>query len=320
MHSVKLWCYAGIDVHLSSKLPHWGNLLFATLALPALLVPPLPATAVVKSSWVLAASPAHVVNGSPLLIRVKPPQPVDELTGKWLGHDLALTYDPATRAWYSLMGVSLETKPGSYLLQVKGNTRTGQEISFERRIAIGKAKHKRISVSVSKKFTEPSAEQLKTIAEDKQVKESLFNRITLQREWSGDFRAPVQAQISDVFGTERVFNGKVQSYHQGLDYGVPSGTSVSALNSGTVLLARNLYFEGNCVMIDHGQGLLTLYLHLSEFAVKEGQRVKRGEVIGLSGGTGRATGPHLHVAVRWQGIYLDPATLMTLKLPASPTP
>jgi murein DD-endopeptidase MepM/ murein hydrolase activator NlpD len=175
-------------------------------------------------------------------------------------------------------------------------------------------------VSVSKKFTEPSAEQLKTIAEDKQVKESLFNRITLQREWSGDFRAPVQAQISDVFGTERVFNGKVQSYHQGLDYGVPSGTSVSALNSGTVLLARNLYFEGNCVVIDHGQGLLTLYLHLSEFAVKEGQRVKRGEVIGLSGGTGRATGPHLHVAVRWQGIYLDPATLMTLKLPASPTP
>lgn len=303
----------------SLKVPLWSKFLLLTLALPVLLVPAFSSPAVGKNSWILVAYPAHIVNGSPLLIRVTPPKPVDELSGKWLGHDLALTYDPATRAWYSLAGVSLETKPGSYLVQLNGTSMTGEEISFERRIAVGKAKHKRISVSVSKKFTEPSAEQLKTIAEDKQVKESLFKRVTPGREWSGDFRAPVTAQISDVFGTERVFNGKVQSYHQGLDFGVPSGTPVSALNSGTVLLARNLYFEGNCVVIDHGQGLLSLYLHLSEFAVKEGQPVKRGEVIGLSGGTGRATGPHLHVAVRWQGIYLDPATLMSLKMPGSPT-
>jgi murein DD-endopeptidase MepM/ murein hydrolase activator NlpD len=83
-----------------------------------------------------------------------------------------------------------------------------------------------------------------------------------------------------------------------------------------VLLARFLYFEGNCVVIDHGQGLLTLYFHLSEFKVKEGDAVKRGQVIGLSGGTGRATGPHLHVSVRWQGISLDPARLLELPLPS----
>jgi murein DD-endopeptidase MepM/ murein hydrolase activator NlpD len=76
-----------------------------------------------------------------------------------------------------------------------------------------------------------------------------------------------------------------------------------------------LYFEGNCVVIDHGQGLLTLYFHLSEFRVKESDPVKIGQVIGLSGGTGRATGPHLHVAVRWQGTYLDPASLIRLQLP-----
>ena len=87
------------------------------------------------------------------------------------------------------------------------------------------------------------------------------------------------------------------------------------MNDGTVLLARPLYFEGNFVVLDHGQGLLTLYLHLSEFKVKEGDQVKRGQIIGLSGGTGRATGPHLHVAVRWQGTYLDPAQLMRLRLP-----
>jgi murein DD-endopeptidase MepM/ murein hydrolase activator NlpD len=82
-----------------------------------------------------------------------------------------------------------------------------------------------------------------------------------------------------------------------------------------VILARPLYFEGNCIVIDHGQGLLTLYLHLSEFRVKEGDHVSKGQEIGLSGGTGRATGPHLHLAVRWQGIYLNPATLLSLHLP-----
>jgi murein DD-endopeptidase MepM/ murein hydrolase activator NlpD len=87
------------------------------------------------------------------------------------------------------------------------------------------------------------------------------------------------------------------------------------VNSGTVILARPLFFEGNCVVLDHGQGLLTLYLHLSEIKVKEGEQVRKGQEIGLSGGTGRATGPHLHLAVRWQGTYLDPQTLLSLRLP-----
>jgi murein DD-endopeptidase MepM/ murein hydrolase activator NlpD len=90
---------------------------------------------------------------------------------------------------------------------------------------------------------------------------------------------------------------------------------VAAANRGTVLLARPLFFEGNCIVIDHGQGLLTLYLHLSEMRVKEGDRVAKGQPIALSGGTGRATGPHLHLAVRWQGIYLDPKVLLSLRLP-----
>jgi murein DD-endopeptidase MepM/ murein hydrolase activator NlpD len=82
-----------------------------------------------------------------------------------------------------------------------------------------------------------------------------------------------------------------------------------------VLLAQPLFFEGNCIVIDHGQGLLTLYLHLSKFLVKQGEVVTKGQKIGLSGGTGRATGPHLHLAVRWQGVYLNPAELLKMKLP-----
>ena len=142
-----------------------------------------------------------------------------------------------------------------------------------------------------------------------------LNRVTPDREWSGQFTAPADAAISDVFGSERIFNGKTSSPHLGLDFRVPSGTPVAAMNDGTVLLARLLYFEGNFVVLDHGQGLLTIYMHLSEFKVKEGDQVKRGQVIALSGGTGRATGPHLHVGVRWQGTYLDPAGLIRLRLP-----
>jgi murein DD-endopeptidase MepM/ murein hydrolase activator NlpD len=86
-----------------------------------------------------------------------------------------------------------------------------------------------------------------------------------------------------------------------------------------VILARPLYFEGNCVVIDHGQGLLSLYLHLSEFKVKEGEEVETGQLIGLSGGTGRATGPHLHLAIRWQSVYLNPQLLLKLRLAVKPS-
>ena len=102
--------------------------------------------------------------------------------------------------------------------------------------------------------------------------------------------------------------------HQGLDYRATVGTPVRAINSGKVIIARELYFEGNCVVIDHGQGLLSLYFHLSQFKIKEGDTVTKGQQIALSGGTGRVTGPHLHLAVRWQGSYVNPATLLGLKM------
>ncbi len=193
--------------------------------------------------------------------------------------------------------------------------REGPEVHFSRTYRVRPAKYPSVAVTVAKRFTEPSHEQVELIQKDKTVKQDVFHHTDPAREWAGKFRAPVDARISDVFGTRRTFNGKVQSMHQGLDYAVPQGTPVSAANAGTVLLASFLYFEGNCVVIDHGQGLLTLYLHLSEMKVKAGDRVEGGQQIGLSGGTGRATGPHLHLAVRWQGVYLNPATLLTLKLP-----
>jgi murein DD-endopeptidase MepM/ murein hydrolase activator NlpD len=275
------------------------------------------------ANWTVRAQPAKLVNGSPALFQVKPPARLQSLTGTWLGHDVSFSFDATTRTWYALAGVSLETAPGTYPLELSGEAVAGkipgQKISFTRKFIIARGKYPKISVklSVEGKFTEPTPEQQKQIQEAQQVKKDYLNRVSPEREWSGKFTTPADAVISDVFGSQRVFNGKTSSPHLGLDFRVPSGTPVAAMNDGTVLLARPLYFEGNFVVLDHGQGLLTLYLHLSEFKVKEGDQVKRGQPVGLSGGTGRATGPHLHVAVRWQGTYLDPARLMQLSLPVS---
>jgi murein DD-endopeptidase MepM/ murein hydrolase activator NlpD len=267
------------------------------------------------NAWSVRWQPTAIVNGSPVLFLVNPPARLDTLSGTWLDHEVSFSFDKVTRRWFGLAGASPETHSGIYTLELKGITVSGRAVSFQRKVTVRSAKYPSIAVKVAEKFTEPSPEQLRQIKQDQAVKQENFRSVDPEREWSGRFRPPVNAAISDVFGTRRTFNGKVQSMHQGLDYAVPSGTPVAALNAGTVLLAQPLYFEGNCVVLDHGQGLLTLYLHLSEFKVKEGDRVARGQELGLSGGTGRVTGPHLHISVRWQGIYLNPAILMKLKLP-----
>ena len=277
---------------------------------------PLPATA---ATWSVQTQPVRLVNGAPVLFEVRAPARFESLTGSWLGHQITFSFNSSSKTWFALAGVTFETGPGSYLLELNGKRTTGAPLSFSRKFSVGRGTYPKIEskLTVEKKFTEPSQEQLNQIAEDQKIKQDYLNRVTPDREWSGDFDAPAHAEISDVYGSQRIFNGKAQRPHWGLDFRVPTGTPVAAMNEGTVLLARFLYYEGNCVVLDHGQGLLTLYFHLSELKVKEGDLVKRGQEIGLSGGTGRATGPHLHVAVRWQGDYLDPARLMQLSLPGN---
>ena len=306
-----------------STLPFARTTLLLTWSLfCAVFCAVLPATA---ANWTVRRQPTQLVNGGPVLFQVKPPQKLDSLSGTWLGHEVTFSFDATSKTWFALAGISLETAPGSYPLELTGETHAGRisstKTSFSRKFVVTRANYPRIEVklSVEGKFTQPTPEQQKQIAQAQEVKKDYLNRVTPEREWSGTFTAPADAAISDVFGSQRIFNGKTSSPHLGLDFRVPGGTPITAMNDGTVLLARPLYFEGNFVVLDHGQGLLTLYLHLSEFKVKEGEQVKRGQEIGLSGGTGRATGPHLHVAVRWQGTYLDPARLLSLRLPSVAT-
>jgi murein DD-endopeptidase MepM/ murein hydrolase activator NlpD len=284
----------------------------------ALATEPTPASAAKPATvWSVRASPSRLVNGAPVLLQVTAPTRLKSLTGTWLGHNLIFN-QTGSRNWFALAGVSLETRPGSYALGLEATTLSDSHLRFQRSFVVGRAQYPVLQLTVSKQFTEPNPEQQQRIQVDQEVKHKTFEQPSApEREWSGPFRAPVSAPVSDVFGIRRVFNGVTKSVHQGLDYRVPPGTPVSAVNSGTVLLARPLYFEGNCVMIDHGQGLITLYLHLSEIEVKEGEHIDRGQLLGRSGATGRATGPHLHLAVRWQGVYLDPARLLALPLPES---
>ncbi len=262
--------------------------------------------------WTVTYQPKRLVNGTPVLFRVTTPRRVEELSAHWFGHDIPFSFDAKQKAWFALAGTSVETKPGPYPIEFTSNDKG---ITYQRQIRVFQQRYPKVLLKVPGRYTAPSPEELRQIADDKQVKTHIFETVTPEREWKGDFAPPVDAPISDVFGVQRVFNGSVQSTHQGLDFRVPTGTPVAAVNSGKVLLARPLFFEGNCIVLDHGQGLLTLYLHLSELSVKEGETVEKGQQIGVSGGTGRATGPHLHLAVRWQGVYLNPAGLLSLHMP-----
>jgi Peptidase family M23 len=259
--------------------------------------------------------PDKLVNGSPVLFQVLTSPKVQSVSASWFGHEIVFFHPAEGKSWYALAGVPVEASPGRYDLAIKESINGGNSSVTFVKIKVAAAAYPKITIQVAKQFTEPDPEQLRQIAADKDVKQKTFAAETPERLWTGPFLPPVSAPISDVFGTARVINQEVQSRHLGLDYGVPAGTAVHAVNHGTVLLARPLFFEGNCVVIDHGQGLMSLYLHLSEFSVKEGDEVGPGQLIGLSGGTGRATGPHLHLAVRWQGVYLDPAILLKMQLP-----
>jgi murein DD-endopeptidase MepM/ murein hydrolase activator NlpD len=258
-------------------------------------------------------TPAIVVAGSPELIRVQAPAKA-ELEGEWLGRKLEFFRSRDGRAWFALAGVDVEAAPGPSTLRIEAKLAGGGSRDLSRSIRIQPAHYRTGALTVAPKFVQPGPEEMKEIEAEVQLKARVFAASAPVPEWAGNFRAPVAAAPTDSFGTRRMFNGKLASIHKGMDFRAHMGTLVRAANSGTVVLARPLYYEGNCVIIDHGLGLFTLSMHFSRIDVKEGQHVTQGQPIGLSGATGRVTGPHLHWAVRWQGAYLDPAKLLRLNL------
>lgn len=258
-------------------------------------------------------TPTLVEAGSPVLMRVQA-APGAVLEGEWLGR--RLEFFPARRGsvWFALAGVDVEAPAGPSTLKIVVKDRKGVIRDLSLAVEIHAAHYRTESLTVAPEFVEPGAEELQRIHADEEVKKQVFSQSAPLPLWRGSFRLPAAARRTDSFGTRRMFNGKLASVHKGMDFRARVGTPVRAANSGVVVLARPLYYEGNCVVIDHGLGLYTLSMHLSRIDVAEGQHVAPGAHLGLSGATGRATGPHLHWAVRWQGAYLDPAKLLRINL------
>jgi murein DD-endopeptidase MepM/ murein hydrolase activator NlpD len=264
----------------------------------------------------ILTTPASLANGSPFLLTISLESKASTVTGQWQGHPIVFFSASDHRIWYSLAGVDVETTPGHYPLTVEINSDESTHRTLHKEIDVAEAPYEKVPLDVPDKFVEPNAAALKIIAADKIVKDKAFAHSSSTPEWSSNFLPPLRVgAMSDSFGSQRIFNGKLASIHRGLDYHAKSGTPISAINSGRVILARPLYFEGGCVVIDHGLGLMSVYMHLSKIDVAVGTKVHRGQIIALSGATGRATGPHLHLGVRWQGSYLDPAKLFEIQMP-----
>jgi murein DD-endopeptidase MepM/ murein hydrolase activator NlpD len=273
-------------------------------------------TAARAQSSAVTLTPAVVEAGSPVLIRVEAAG-VDGVDGEWLGHEVEFFRGADGQAWFALAGVDIEGAVGPSVLQITVHDAKGAHGALSRTVEIHPAHYRTSSLTVAPKFVEPGLEDLERIEAESQLKAKVFAASAHEPLWAASFRAPVSAPSTDSFGTRRIFNGKLASIHKGMDFRAAAGTPVRAGNGGVVVLARPLYYEGNCVVIDHGLGLFTLSMHLSRIDVREGQHVTTGERLGLSGATGRVTGPHLHWAVRWQGANLDPAKLLRLDLSAA---
>lgn len=263
----------------------------------------------------ITITPAVVVAGSPEVIRVHTGG-ANRVEGEWLGQKIEF-FRVAPGEWAALAGVDVQAPPGESELKITLLSAGGRG-TMTQAIEIHAAHYRTSALTVAPKFVEPGPEAMKEIEADRALKAKVFAYSAPEPLWHEDFVAPARAPATDSFGTRRMFNGEMASIHRGADFRAHMGTPVRAANSGVVVLARKLFYEGNCVVIDHGLGLFTESLHFSRIVVHEGQHVEKGELLGYSGATGRVTGPHLHWAVRWQDAFLDPMKLLKMNLRTLP--
>lgn len=161
-------------------------------------------------------------------------------------------------------------------------------------------------INVAKKHVDLSKENLDRYLKEKaELKEVYENLVKGEKLFTDSFRAPLKSKITGVYGSRRVFNNKKDSWHSGTDFRARRPTPIPSSNKGRVVHAKHLFFNGKAVFIDHGMGVLTMYCHLSRIDVKVGDIVEKGQVIGLSGNTGRSSAPHLHWGVRVQNNWID---------------
>jgi len=219
------------------------------------------------------------------------------------------TGDPSR--WVALIGVDVETRAARYPLIVRGLSTAGKPTITHAALTVTPKVFGTRQLRVDPRFSEPPASERPRIEREARQLAGIFSAANGARFWSAPFEAPVAAPTSSPFGLRSVFNGVPRSRHNGVDFASAPGAPVHAPGGGRVALVEALYFTGNTVIIDHGEGLYSLLAHLERAAVREGDTLTRGDVIGFVGATGRATGPHLHWSVRLQGARVDPLSLVS---------
>lgn len=207
--------------------------------------------------------------------------------------------------WQAIAGIDLDVVPGDHEVSARVDG-----VAAATRVDVVARAFPLRKLTVNPDFVNPPASVAKRIEEESRLIERAYASGAAEPLWDGPFLRPVPHQANSRFGTRSVFNGEPRSPHAGTDFLSPAGTPVRAPNAGRIAVARDLFFAGRSVMIDHGAGVFSQLAHLSRIDVREGEGVKAGQVVGLVGATGRVTGAHLHWAVRASGARVDALSLL----------
>lgn len=220
--------------------------------------------------------------------------------------DLPLAVVRDNGHWFALLGIPLDTLPGELEISVSGaSTATVRKVIVQ----IKNYPEQRLTIK-DKRKVEPNPDDLARIAREKEVTEAVKRQFTATAP-DTTFLLPATGPLSSRFGLRRIFNGLPRNPHAGLDVAVGTGAPIKAPAAGVVANTGDYFFNGNTVFIDHGQGLISAYMHLSRIDVRYGQPVKKGEILGAVGATGRVTGPHLHWAVILNNTPVDPELFLS---------
>lgn len=272
-----------------------------------LLLLAIPASAAVRVNLPETGQP-----GQGFYIHVRADQPVQNVTIEWQKKSIAMDMQSEGKGYsgVALLAIPLKTDAKNFPLRVVVKTSKGQN-QYTRNVKVVPKKYPEQHLKVAKKFVQLSEKSLTRHKKEKaKVKKALAAPVA-ERMWSAPFLRPVPGGISSEFGMTRFFNGEPRNPHRGLDLRGKTGTPIKATAGGVVKLVGNHFFSGKIAYIDHGQGVVSIYCHMSKIAVTNGERVKRGQVIGYVGKTGRVTGPHLHFGFMTHGTLIDPLPLLS---------
>jgi murein DD-endopeptidase MepM/ murein hydrolase activator NlpD len=265
-----------------------------------------------ESITITAASRA-LEPGELVVLTITAPAAADGVRVRAFDRDVP-AFGEGSRTWRALVGIDLDVVSGVHTVSVEARSGRGQtdilHTTYDLRVRPHAFPTRMLSVDEA--FVHPPAEMQSRIQQEAAELQRIWKAAAPERLWSGAFVRPVPGQAVSRFGTRSVFNGQTRSPHSGADFISPAGTPIHAPNGGRVVLARELYFSGDTVVIDHGLGLYSLLAHLSAIDVHDGDRVSANQVVGRVGATGRVTGPHLHWAVRAGGARIDPLSVLAL--------